>query len=58
MLTGDVVAARVVTTGRATRTGVEILKGLAAGEQVVTGPPDVLRALTAGKRVRAEAGQP
>lgn len=57
VLAGDTVLAREVTTGRTGRSGVEIVKGLAAGDSVVVGPAGTLKSLTPGKRVRAEVGQ-
>lgn len=54
VLTGDVVHRRTVTTGVTTQTQVEIVTGLKRGDQVVTGPSDVLAKLKDGDRVKVQ----
>ncbi|MGE5590114.1 MAG: efflux RND transporter periplasmic adaptor subunit [Bacillota bacterium] len=54
VLDGSVVHQRKVTTGIMTQTHVEITEGIKEGEQVVTGPSDVLAKLKDGDRVKVQ----
>ncbi|MHB9143948.1 MAG: efflux RND transporter periplasmic adaptor subunit [Symbiobacteriia bacterium] len=54
VLEGDLARRRTVTTGVTTQTQVEIISGLKAGDQVVTGPADVLTSLKDGDRVKVQ----
>ncbi len=59
VLAGNRIQARTVQTGLSTRSAVQILQGLTAGEQVVSGPTATVKKLRPGQRVRGqEAGSP
>ncbi len=55
VVAGDTLEKRIVATGLQNRSVIEVVSGLAAGDQVVAGPYSELRNLEAGKQVTVVA---